>query len=279
MAHVRHDARAQDARSRASTASCGRKRRELPDPRPHPARRLLPGYYLRVLAAGAGPRPVAPKPKRPRSAKGSAVSAFSRPSHSPTESHRRPAGARGGRERRRVPARRLEGRAERRVLLRRDVPADRVNRPTASSAASRTANRARRRQPRRDDRAAPVRLVVRVGPHPVARARPQVGGVRAVGGEDERPPAAEGQLVGAAALGAGVLGVDRLDRAPGAVTRSCTSSQSPSCTRRARSRGPGPGTRKTASTEATRRRRGRHRPAVGRRRPRRRPRTKGSARR
>ena len=67
----------------------------------------------------------------------------------------------------------------------------------------------------RDDDAAAVGLVVGVGPHPVARARAQVGGVRAVGGEDDRAPAAEGPSSNAAALGAGVLRVDRLDRPPG----------------------------------------------------------------
>ena len=72
----------------------------------------------------------------------------------------------------------------------RPAPSRPGRRPTAPAGASTTATRGHVDHPRAHDRAAPVGLVVGVGPHPVARARVEVRGVRAVGQVDDRPPGA-----------------------------------------------------------------------------------------
>ena len=213
----------------------------VPDPRPDPARRLLP-VLPRLLAAGTGQGPVAREQQRPAPHPGPAASAFSGPSHSPPRSQR-PAMSR--REARTPPASQrdgLEGRAARRVLLRRHPPARGANRPTA--AAAHPAGRAARdHRPAAGGRRARVPRPRRWGRATSGRAcRPQAGRVRAVGGEDDRPPAAQGQL--ARRRSARRRGAGRRPPRPGARRRRRGTGRAPSRPRGARcgrSRGPGPG--------------------------------------
>ena len=140
-----------------------------------------------------------------------AARAVSPPSQAPTVTQRRPVHGRGAaRERGRVvPAGGLERGPARRGALGGE-PARPRSAPAAAEAHPRRSAGRDAHTPRAQHGAAAVGLVVGVGPQPVARARVEVGGVRAVGQVDDEAPVAALEVARAAALGAGVLGVDGL---------------------------------------------------------------------
>ena len=151
-------------------------------------------------------------PSNATSASAPPASALSAPSQAPVATQRRPR-ARPRRARPAVgvapAALGLEGRAGRGGLLGREPARPRAA-PGPAVAHPRGGGGRDRHRPGALDGAAAVGLVVGVRPHPVARARVEVGRVRAVGEVHDGAPAAPLELARRAALRAGVLGVHRL---------------------------------------------------------------------